>query len=44
MEQVFSGFAAHREASGAVGAGFETALHVFADAEIFFLHAITDVH
>ena len=44
VEQLFSGFAAHRESAGAVGTRFQAALNVLADAKIFILHAIADVY
>src|SRR5438270_10016149 len=44
MEQLFSGFAPHREAARAVGPRFQAALHVLANSQIFILHFIADVH
>ena len=37
VEEVFAGFAAGGKTAGGVGAGGETALHGFADADVFVL-------
>jgi len=42
VEQLFSRLAAHREPTGAIGARFQAALNILADAEVFVLYAVTD--
>jgi len=42
MEEVLAGLAANGQAAGAIGTGFQAALHRLADAQVFILDASTD--
>ena len=44
MEQLLPCLAAHRKASGAIRSRFQPALHIFANAQILFLHAISHIY